>query len=431
MISSLWLPYLSGSLEISLAFIFLGKLLEKQQKIFILLPIMLPICWLFSQSMLVSLKVLLLVTVLFLCGTFLLKTDKTASLFYAMLITEIMQLCFGLVDSLLALAFTYTYHGHLSFISQWFPLIGDSLALITTAFCCLTLYRLLKKSTNKPTVTTLPLIILLTMMLSISDYICHTFYSNTIIIAESSGILCQNHVQLLSMQLLMLFGVFALLPLQQIVTQYTAIKTDNLTLRQQNYLQKYYVRQAQTRYQMTRSFRHDLKNHLVIIKGLLERNELTNARNYLAEMTTTINNLSFPYSTNYPLLDALLDDKLSLAKSEGIAMEISFNVPISCGVNDTDLCLILNHALTQSFYACEKLTDNQKKFIHLSAYLQGELLLIEIKNSFISDSFKEDVSLTTIQQTIEKYNGLMSTANDEYSSCLTILLNISQQSCCR
>ena len=67
MISSLWLPYLSGSLEISLAFIFLGKLLEKQQKIFILLPIMLPICWLFSQSMLVSLKVLLLVTVLFLC----------------------------------------------------------------------------------------------------------------------------------------------------------------------------------------------------------------------------------------------------------------------------------------------------------------------------------------------------------------------------
>ena len=55
-------------------------------------------------------------------------------------------------------------------------------------------------------------------------------------------------------------------------------------LEQENHHQKQYVSEAKSRYEKTQSFRHDIKNHLSVIHGLLEKGEIKKAEEYLENM---------------------------------------------------------------------------------------------------------------------------------------------------
>lgn len=98
------------------------------------------------------------------------------------------------------------------------------------------------------------------------------------------------------------------------------------SLTQAAHAQKVYITEARTRCEQTKSFRHDIKNHLSLLNGLRRRGKLEESREYLKKLETVSESLSFPYQTGNPVVDILLGEKLGLAKE--IATEVcSFGTP--------------------------------------------------------------------------------------------------------
>lgn len=90
--------------------------------------------------------------------------------------------------------------------------------------------------------------------------------------------------------------------------------------------------QAQRRYKQTKAFRHNIANHLSVLKGLLNNEELDESKAYLNKLKTFSASLSFPYQTGNPMVDILLSEKLGLAKE--ITAEVSLLLPRPCGMDE-------------------------------------------------------------------------------------------------
>ena len=190
-----------------------------------------------------------------------------------------------------------------------------------------------------------------------------------------------------------------------------------------------YVDEAKDRYEKTTSFRHDIKNHITVIKGLLEHNKMEQALNYIYDMDNKSIEMSFLCHTNNPTLDILIENKLGIAKSEGIEVLCSLVLPSSCFINDIDFCIILSNVLDNSLHACRKIPENRKRYIELSGYIQGDFILMEIKNSFDGKKISRiGIGLSNIKTVAEKYNGTMSYEIQDKTFVLSILLVIPQQS---
>uniref|UniRef100_UPI003A9561E4 hypothetical protein n=1 Tax=Streptococcus sp. TaxID=1306 RepID=UPI003A9561E4 len=75
------------------------------------------------------------------------------------------------------------------------------------------------------------------------------------------------------------------------------------------------------------AFRHDVKNHISIVKELVQNGDIDTALQYMSDMENLTADMSFPVSTNNPVLDILIGNKLGIAKSNQIEVQCSF---ISC-----------------------------------------------------------------------------------------------------
>lgn len=170
-----------------------------------------------------------------------------------------------------------------------------------------------------------------------------------------------------------------------------------------------YVEEAQARYEKTKAFRHDVRNHIAVIKSLLQGNKAEQALGYVEDLADLAEGLSFPCSTNNPVVDVLAGNKLGIAKSMGIHVNCSLLLPYPCGVRDIDLCIILSNALDNAICACRKVEEGQEKYIRVTGRLQGDLLFLEIVNSCNKiTAFQKGTGLSNIKAVVEKYQGAMS-----------------------
>ena len=61
--------------------------------------------------------------------------------------------------------------------------------------------------------------------------------------------------------------------------------------------------------------------------------------------------MSFPCSTNNPVVDILVGNKLGIAKSMGIDADCSLLLPYPCDIKDIDICIVLSNALDNAIHA--------------------------------------------------------------------------------
>ena len=64
----------------------------------------------------------------------------------------------------------------------------------------------------------------------------------------------------------------------------------------------------------TKSFRHDIRNHIAVVKKLLQSEKLEEAVTYMEELDDMAEKMSFPCSTNNPVVDILVGNKLGIVK---------------------------------------------------------------------------------------------------------------------
>ena len=231
--------------------------------------------------------------------------------------------------------------------------------------------------------------------------------------------------QLLAMYVLGLAGLFCILFSYKKLQQNFRLSTELSLLEQEEHSLNQYVEEAKARYDETKSFRHDIRNHIAVVKNLLQGGKLEEAVNYMEDLDDMAEKMSFPCSTNNPVVDILAGNKLGLAKSMGIGVSCSLFLPYPCGLRDIDICIVLSNALDNAIHACKSMGTETEKFIHVSGRIQGDFLMLEIRNSFHGNgAFKNGTGLSNVKKVAEKYGGAMNIETQEKVFILHVLLII-------
>lgn len=193
-------------------------------------------------------------------------------------------------------------------------------------------------------------------------------------------------------------------------------KMEKALLEQQN---RAYLRQLEIISQSQenlREFRHNIKNHVLTFKTLIENNDNKAAVEYLNNVNNSID-FSDEYSkTGNFEIDSILNYKLNKANLCGIKTDINIKVPARLNIRPFDLSVVLGNLLDNAIDAADKCDE---KVIKLSIELDRNVLYVSVTNSFEGalnyvngkltttkdDKGNHGLGLSSVQKTLEKYNG--------------------------
>ena len=431
--------YIMGMIETSFQFYFMTKILKKK--------IWPPFYFLFAVGVVIindfvpASTIIGFVVLIFLLtayGTVICHADFKYSLLYAALAAEIMLLCGGIVNSMISLPYPWLpvfFHETDNIAAM---LISEAASLALTGFCYYMVYRYFSWDDFDPVDTPettmgmqqMVLIFIPTLMIFImSSYINAIEYDFQFEILVDKGPAEHffSHGQMLSMYFLGLASLFCILFSYKKLQQSFRLGTEISLLEQQEHSLNQYVEEAKTRYDETKSFRHDIRNHIAVVKKLLQNGKLEEAITYVEDLDDMAEKMSFPCSTNNPVVDILVGNKLGIAKSMGIDVDCSLPLPYPCGIRDIDICIVLSNALDNAIHAAKSLDVGMEKYIRVSGRIQGDFLMMEIQNSFHGKSaFKKGTGLSNVKKVAEKYGGAMSIETQENIFVLHVLLIIPQ-----
>lgn len=132
-----------------------------------------------------------------------------------------------------------------------------------------------------------------------------------------------------------------------------------------------------------RRIRHDLRQHLRVIRTLLDQGDADATIAYLKQYTQTVQPLLMKPVAFFqvPIADALIAYYWSAAQKRGADFKVNgqiHNLPQSVYV---DFCSILGNLLENALEALDRQEANQPKWIHVRCNIHQKKLMIEVVNS--------------------------------------------------
>jgi len=422
--------YLLGSIQMLAGAYFFALFLQKKMKPYFYI--------LFTVFCMVMIKVIpdgriiefaVYVLLLMAIGIFICHADWKSVLLYAALTVEIMQLCYGIVNSSIGILHPLMFSWNQKVVGMVFMLLGNIASLLLAALCYRMVYKFFMCSEGIKKQYVLMILTPILMLFLVDEYINSTIYGNAANIIDESGIIIYvNHYQMFVIQLLGIASLFCILFAYKKLLQNFRLSTELSLLEQEEHSLNRYVEEAKARYEETKSFRHDIRNHIMVVRELLQKGKSKQALNYIVNMDDMAEELSFPCATNNPVVDILLGNKLGIAKSMEIDVCCLLTLPYPCFVRDIDFGIILSNALDNAIHACKNMDSDAEKYIRVTGHVQGDFILLEIENSFQGKgTFKKGTGLSNINTVAEKYHGAMSIKTQDTSFILSVLLIIPQQ----
>lgn len=362
-------------------------------------------------------------------GIFICHGDRESVILYAALTVEIIQLSYGMINSFLTILSPWMFFFDRKWAGIVFMVSGNLVSCLLAVFC----YRIvLRYFSFYDTIKKKYELIILTpivMIFFMEHYISSVIYENLNISDENGATWYKNHVQLLIIQFLGMVSLFCIMFSYKKLLENFHLSTELSLLEQQEHSLNQYVEEVKARYEKTRSFRHDIKNHISVVKELLRKGKEKQALNYIGDMESMTIELTFPCSTNNPVVDMLVGNKLGIAVKLGIDVYCSLILPYPCLIRDIDFCVILSNALDNAIHACKNMDHGEEKYIRVTGRIQGDFILLEVENSFQGENLsRRGTGLSNIKAVAEKYHGAMSIKTEGAIFLLSVLLIIPQHS---
>ncbi|MBR2410952.1 MAG: GHKL domain-containing protein [Clostridia bacterium] len=216
------------------------------------------------------------------------------------------------------------------------------------------------------------------------------------------------------------------------------IKRENDLLTSQLSLQETSIKNLENAYNRTRTFRHDIKNHLLTMNILAENGDIDEIKKYLKEMSGIIDESSYVRITGISAVDAILNEKLYEAQSHNITTNYDVMKMEKNSIKPVDMCIILSNALDNAIEANQTIDDPDGRYIKLKMYGNGSYTVISVTNptdkipvkssgnSYITskkDNENHGFGLKSIENTAKKYDGEMLTKCEDSVFTLVIKLN--------
>ena len=132
-------------------------------------------------------------------------------------------------------------------------------------------------------------------------------------------------------------------------------------------------------YKQIRGWRHDYRNHIQTMKVYAAQEDWEAIRRYLDLLDTDLNTVDTVVKTGNAMADAILNSKISLAKSREIPVHVDAHIPVKLTMSELDLCCILGNLFDNAIEASLALPQEQR-MIRVYMDMKGTQLYISFTN---------------------------------------------------
>ena len=187
-------------------------------------------------------------------------------------------------------------------------------------------------------------------------------------------------------------------------------------------------------YRQIRGWRHDYRNHIQAMKALAASGDLDGIKSYLEQLDTDLQTVDTVIKSGNPMADAIINSKISLAKSKYIPVKIDAHIPVKLKTSELDLCCILGNLFDNAIEASLQLPEEQR-MIRVYMDMKNTQLYISFTNftagkklSKLGRRFRSTkgeghgLGLVRIDNIVERLDGYLSRNSEDGAFTTEILL---------
>ena len=195
-----------------------------------------------------------------------------------------------------------------------------------------------------------------------------------------------------------------------------------------------HYQEVETMYKKMRGWRHDYRNHIQTMKVLADKGDIESLKEYLNKLDEDLSTVDTVVKTGNAMADAILNSKISLAKSKGINVKVDAHVPVKLKMSELDLCVILGNLFDNAIEASLPLPE-ENRLIRVYMVMKNTQLYIsftnftatkkQVKTSNLFKTIKGDghgFGLIRIDSIIEKLDGYLSRNSEDGAFTTEVLI---------
>ncbi len=195
-----------------------------------------------------------------------------------------------------------------------------------------------------------------------------------------------------------------------------------------------HYREVENMYRQIRGWRHDYRNHIQMMKVLAANGDMDALKAYLDELDTDLNTVDTVVKTGNPMADAILNSKISLARSRNIPTQVVAHIPVKLKMSELDLCCIIGNLFDNAMEASMALPE-EKRMIRVYMDMKGTQLYISFTNftaakklDKVGRGFKTSkgeghgFGLLRIDDIVSRYDGYLSRNSEDGAFTTEILI---------
>jgi two-component system sensor histidine kinase AgrC len=195
-----------------------------------------------------------------------------------------------------------------------------------------------------------------------------------------------------------------------------------------------HYREVENMYRQIRGWRHDYRNHIQMMKVLAANGDMDALKAYLDELDTDLNTVDTVVKTGNPMADAILNSKISLARSRNIPTQVDAHIPVKLKMSELDLCCIIGNLFDNAMEASMALPE-EKRMIRVYMDMKGTQLYISFTNftaakklDKVGKGFRTSkgeghgFGLVRIDDIVSRYDGYLSRNSEDGAFTTEILI---------
>ncbi len=184
-----------------------------------------------------------------------------------------------------------------------------------------------------------------------------------------------------------------------------------------------------------RRVHHDMKNHLLAIRGLDGRGKVSS---YVDDLLHELAGYETCVSTGLPALDPFLSEKLYQARLEGAQFNVSLDLRGLDFISYTDLISMFGNAMDNALDAVRDLPPDRERVVLLKSSRFANTVILRFSNPYTgelrregsrllsgkTDRSRHGIGLKSVARAVERYKGSVDIETDETKKWFELIILI-------